>query len=69
MSNSTMSVKNGQLEITVDGDALKLDQEFVTRAIHDKLYNVSYRKTRNARIALLVAKGKEVEAAEALVAK
>lgn len=65
MSNTNMSVKNGQLSILVDGDTLTLDQEFVTKAIHDKRYNVAYRKTRNARIALLVAKGREAELAEA----
>lgn len=64
MTTNTMSVKNGQLVIPVDGETLTLDQEFVTRAIHDKRYNVAYRKTRNARIALLVAKGREAEAAE-----
>ena len=62
MSTSTMSVKNGQLSILVDGDTQTFDQEFVTRALHDKVYNVTYRQKRNKRIAMLVKLGKQAEA-------
>ena len=61
MTTNTMTVKNGQLSISVDGETLNLDQEFITKAIHDKLYNVAYRAKRNKRIAMLVKLGKQAE--------
>jgi hypothetical protein len=57
-----MVIKDRLLCITVDGDALKLGEDFLRKAIHDKLYNIAYRKTRNANIARLVKLGKEAEA-------
>lgn len=60
-----MKITNDHLVIKVDGDELKLNEEFLHRAIHDKLYNIEYRKKRNARIAKLVKLGKLAEEAEA----
>ena len=53
-----MKIKENMLVITIDGYEMKLDEEFLHRAIHDKLYNIAYRKTRNANIARLVKLGK-----------
>lgn len=61
MTTNTMTVKNGQLSILVDGDVQTFDLEFVTRALHDKQYNVTYRQKRNKRIAMLVKLGKQAE--------
>lgn len=58
-----MQIVKGQLVIKIDGSELKLDEDFLHKAIHDKLYNMDYRKKRNLRIAKLVKLGKEVEAA------
>ncbi len=59
-----MKVHNNQLVIKIDGEEMKLDEEFLHRAIHDKLYNIEYRRKRNLRIAKLVKLGKEAELAE-----
>ncbi len=59
-----MIIKDKLLNITVDGDELKLGEDFLRKAIHDKLYNVAYRKTRNANIARLVKLGKAAELAD-----
>ena len=59
-----MKIEKGMLVIKIDGDEMKLDEEFLHRAIHDKLYNIAYRKTRNAKIARLVKLGKLAEEAE-----
>lgn len=60
-----MKIEKGNLVIKVDGDAMNFDEEFLHRAIHDKLYNMEYRKKRNLRIAKLVKLGKLAEEAEA----
>ncbi len=57
-----MKIEKGLLVITVDGTSHSFDEDFMKKCIHDKLYNMSYRKTRNKRIAMLVKLGKEVEA-------
>ena len=44
---SKMNVENGNLNISVDGTDRTFDQNFVASAIHDKLYGMAYRKTRN----------------------
>ncbi len=59
MTTSTMSVKNNQLTITVDGDTLNLSEDFLIKAIHDKRYNMAYRKKRNATQAALALKAKD----------
>lgn len=64
MTDNKMSVKNNQLIVLVDGEMQNFDQEFVTKALHDKQYNVTYRQKRNKRITMLVKLGKQAELAE-----
>lgn len=59
-----MKIEKGLLVIKIDGEMESYDEEFLHRAIHDKVYNMDYRKKRNKRIALLVKLGKAAEAAE-----
>ena len=59
-----MKIINNQLVIKIDGDEMKLEEDFLHKAIHDKLYNMDYRKKRNKRIARLVELGKAAELAE-----
>ena len=56
-----MKIEKGQLVIVVDGESHSFDEDFMKKCIHDKLYNMDYRKKRNKRIAMLVKLGKEVE--------
>ncbi len=51
-----MLIKSNLLNITVDGDELKVDEDFLRKCIHDKLYNIRYRKVRNAKQAFLAKK-------------
>ena len=55
-----MKIEKGNLVITVDGEVQSFDEEFMKKCIHDKLYNMDYRKKRNKKIAMLVKLGKEV---------
>ena len=59
MDTSNMTVKNNQLTIVVDGDTLNLSEDFLIKAIHDKRYNMAYRKNRNAKQAALAMKAKK----------